>query len=70
MNSKHVLAGVMAATVLNGASASNDVVAEKQVQAVVMTELLDGMSIRPTRPECTIKSNLTNATLTKSGLND
>lgn len=56
MSSKNILLGVAAAAVVNVASASNvSFLIEKQYQAAVMNELLDGMAVVISHPECTTK---------------
>lgn len=57
MSSNKILASVIAATVLNVATASTPVLTlEKQKHAAVMNELLDGITVVMGRPECTIKT--------------
>lgn len=56
MDSKNILVGVVAAAVINVASAaSGNLVVEKQTQAAVMADLLNGITVVMARPECTIK---------------
>ncbi len=58
MNSTKILTGVIAATIMNVASSSGMVVIEKQNQAVMMNELLEGITVVMARPECTIKNSI------------
>lgn len=57
MDTKKVLAGLIAATAVTAASASiNPIVEKQQQQEKVMSNLLGGLTTVMSHPECTVKS--------------